>query len=409
MALMPVADALSAVLDGATAVARRERGARRRASPGAGARSRRRCGPSRRRRCRRWTAMRCAPPTSPPSPARLTVIGEIAAGRPGRRCARHRRGAADLHRRRGAGRRRHRGDPGGHRSRRRHRDRQRGGADSAATSAPPESISTQGDVLLRAGRPAQRPRPLARRRHEPSDAAGAPPAARGDARHRRRTGDAGHRRPARARSSIPTATRCAALARDEGAEVIDLGIAADTVEATTAAIRRARDARRRSAGHHRRRIGRRPRSGQARRSRPKASTIAFWKIAMRPGKPMMHGRLGAMRVIGLPGNPVSSYVCAFLFMVPLIRALCGTRDIGTDPPNPRVLGRDVAANDQREDYLRAHARAPTPTGGWWRRRSTGRIPRCWRSVGGPGADRPAAIRARGDRPARPASSVKLPL
>ncbi len=45
--------------------------------------------------------------------------------------------------------------------------------------------------------------------------------------------------------------------------------------------------------------------------------MAFWRIAMRPGKPMMHGRLGAMRVIGLPGNPVSSYVCGFLFLVPL--------------------------------------------------------------------------------------------
>ena len=51
--------------------------------------------------------------------------------------------------------------------------------------------------------------------------------------------------------------------------------------------------------------------------------MAFWRIAMRPGKPMMHGRLGAMRVIGLPGNPVSSYVCGFLFLVPLIRALSG--------------------------------------------------------------------------------------
>ena len=51
--------------------------------------------------------------------------------------------------------------------------------------------------------------------------------------------------------------------------------------------------------------------------------MAFWRIAMRPGKPMMHGRLGAMRVIGLPGNPVSSYVCGFLFLAPLIRKLSG--------------------------------------------------------------------------------------
>jgi molybdopterin molybdotransferase len=81
-------------------------------------------------------------------------------------------------------------------------------------------------------------------------------------------------------------------------------------------------------------------------------TMAFWRIAMRPGKPMMHGRLGAMRVIGLPGNPVSSYVCAFLFLVPLIRALSGRSDVH-HARETALLGRDVAANDQREDYLRA--------------------------------------------------------
>jgi molybdopterin molybdotransferase len=80
--------------------------------------------------------------------------------------------------------------------------------------------------------------------------------------------------------------------------------------------------------------------------------MSFWKIAMRPGKPMMHGRIGAMRVIGLPGNPVSSYVCAFLFMVPLIRALSG-RSVIHHRRERAVLGRDVGANDVREDYLRA--------------------------------------------------------
>jgi molybdopterin molybdotransferase len=73
---------------------------------------------------------------------------------------------------------------------------------------------------------------------------------------------------------------------------------------------------------------------------------------MRPGKPMMHGRLGGMRVIGLPGNPVSSYVCAFLFLVPLIRALSGRAAIH-HVRETALLGRDVIANDQREDYLRA--------------------------------------------------------
>jgi molybdopterin molybdotransferase len=80
--------------------------------------------------------------------------------------------------------------------------------------------------------------------------------------------------------------------------------------------------------------------------------MAFWRIAMRPGKPMMHGRLGAMRVIGLPGNPVSSYVCGFLFLAPLIRALSG-RAVIHHAPEQAILGRDVAANDLREDYLRA--------------------------------------------------------
>jgi molybdopterin molybdotransferase len=67
---------------------------------------------------------------------------------------------------------------------------------------------------------------------------------------------------------------------------------------------------------------------------------------------MMHGRLGAMRVIGLPGNPVSSYVCGFLFLVPLIRVLSGRSDIH-HRGETALLGRDVAANDLREDYLRA--------------------------------------------------------
>ena len=73
---------------------------------------------------------------------------------------------------------------------------------------------------------------------------------------------------------------------------------------------------------------------------------------MRPGKPMMHGRLGAMRVVGVPGNPVSSYVCTFLFVVPLIRALSGLKTVN-HVRDAALLGRDVGANDQREDYLRA--------------------------------------------------------
>src|SRR6478672_5312752 len=142
-----------------------------------------------------------------------------------------------------------------------------------------------------------------------------------------------------------------ALARAEGAEVVDLGIAADTVAATAQGIRRARDAGAdilitmggASVGDH----------DLVKRSlEAEGTTMAFWRIAMRPGKPMMHGRLGAMRVIGLPGNPVSSYVCGFLFLVPLIRALAGRADVH-HARETALLGRDVAGNDMREDYLRA--------------------------------------------------------
>jgi molybdopterin molybdotransferase len=142
-----------------------------------------------------------------------------------------------------------------------------------------------------------------------------------------------------------------ALARAAGAETIDLGIAADTVEATTRGIRRARDSGAdilittggASVGDH----------DLVKQSlEAEGVAMAFWRIAMRPGKPMMHGRLGAMRVIGLPGNPVSSYVCGFLFLVPLIRKLSGQTAIHHRRETAR-LGRDVSANDGREDYLRA--------------------------------------------------------
>jgi molybdopterin molybdotransferase len=73
---------------------------------------------------------------------------------------------------------------------------------------------------------------------------------------------------------------------------------------------------------------------------------------MRPGRPLMHGRLGLMHVLGLPGNPVSSYVCAFLFLVPLIRRMSGRTDL-TTPTEAAVLGVDLPENDERADYLRA--------------------------------------------------------
>jgi molybdopterin molybdotransferase len=80
--------------------------------------------------------------------------------------------------------------------------------------------------------------------------------------------------------------------------------------------------------------------------------IDFWKVAMRPGKPVMAGRLGDAIVIGLPGNPSSAFVTAFLFLLPLVRHLAGSKT-----PLPEVLAAhsatDLPAGGPRTDYFRA--------------------------------------------------------
>ena len=80
-------------------------------------------------------------------------------------------------------------------------------------------------------------------------------------------------------------------------------------------------------------------------------SVDFWRIAMRPGKPLMFGRYREMPMLGLPGNPVSALVCAILFLVPAIAAMQG---LSAPIRITRArLGRALGANDQREDYLRA--------------------------------------------------------
>ena len=81
-------------------------------------------------------------------------------------------------------------------------------------------------------------------------------------------------------------------------------------------------------------------------------SIDFWRIALRPGKPMMAGRLGKAVVLGLPGNPVSAFVTAILFVKPLIAHLAGAAD-PFPTPIPAMLGEDLPANGPRIDYLRA--------------------------------------------------------
>jgi molybdopterin molybdotransferase len=147
------------------------------------------------------------------------------------------------------------------------------------------------------------------------------------------------------------------LARAQGAKVIDLGIVPDRLAETAAAVRRARDLGAdilvTSGGAS---VGEYDLVQQALSAEGLA--LSFWKVALRPGKPMMHGRLGTMQVLGLPGNPVSAYVCAVLFLIPLIRRLAGRSDVEPQIESA-VLGRDLLANDERTDFLRAKlARRP---------------------------------------------------
>jgi molybdopterin molybdotransferase len=84
--------------------------------------------------------------------------------------------------------------------------------------------------------------------------------------------------------------------------------------------------------------------------------LDFWQIAMRPGKPLMYGRLGRQHVLGLPGNPVSSLVCTRLFVIPLVRALLGLEAEPARPIEARAAV-PLAANGARAHYMRATARS----------------------------------------------------
>lgn len=142
----------------------------------------------------------------------------------------------------------------------------------------------------------------------------------------------------------------AALVRDNGGEVLDLGIAPDRQDAISAAIQRARDAGAdilvtlggASVGDH-----------DLVQSTLKASgmELDFWRIAMRPGKPLMVGSLDGMHVLGLPGNPVASMVTGMLFLEPLLRRLAHLPERRREVQG--ITARPLAANDQRQDYLRA--------------------------------------------------------
>lgn len=142
----------------------------------------------------------------------------------------------------------------------------------------------------------------------------------------------------------------AAIARDNGAEVIDLGIVRDDKAAIAAAVAKARAAGAdvlvtlggASVGDHDLVQSALVESGMV---------LDFWQIAMRPGKPLMVGSLHGMTVLGLPGNPVSSLVCALLFLEPLLRHL-GRLPRRNRSGQARTVTA-LAANDKRQDYVRA--------------------------------------------------------
>ena len=133
-----------------------------------------------------------------------------------------------------------------------------------------------------------------------------------------------------------------------GGEAVDLGILPDTAEAVASIADKAVGADLvvtlggASVGDHdlvQKALG------------PRGFALDFWKIAMRPGKPLIFGRLGTVPLLGLPGNPVSTLVCALLFLRPAIAAMLGAPDEATLVT--AKLSGDLKENDARQDYVRA--------------------------------------------------------
>lgn len=140
----------------------------------------------------------------------------------------------------------------------------------------------------------------------------------------------------------------AAMIARWGGEAIDLGLLPDTVEAFSGLHEKARGADLlitlggASVGDH---------DLVQRALAPKGFALDFWKIAMRPGKPLIFGHLQRMPFLGLPGNPVSTLVCAHLFVRPALAAMLGMAD-DTHVLSARLATR-LGANDTRQDYIRA--------------------------------------------------------
>jgi molybdopterin molybdotransferase len=158
----------------------------------------------------------------------------------------------------------------------------------------------------------------------------------------------------RASHQLPSsnAPMLAALLNGPDAEVEDLGIAPDDLEAIVAAVGRASDADiilttgGASVGDH---DLVKPAFEAA------GARLDFWKVAMRPGKPLMAGMLGRQIILGLPGNPVSAFVTASLFAKPLIAALGGAAE-PLSAPRVAALAAPIPENGERAHYMRGRWR-----------------------------------------------------
>jgi molybdopterin molybdotransferase len=148
-------------------------------------------------------------------------------------------------------------------------------------------------------------------------------------------------------SSVPAGL--AALIEAQGGEPMSLGIAKDTPESLITLLRTgsAADILVTIGGAS---VGERDLVSAALHS--EGLELDFWKIAMRPGKPLLYGRLGQQRVLGVPGNPVAALICGLVFLVPMLHRLLGLRE-GAQCRLEAVLGEALEANGPREHYMRA--------------------------------------------------------
>ena len=148
-------------------------------------------------------------------------------------------------------------------------------------------------------------------------------------------------------SSVPYGL--AALIEAHGGEAMSLGIARDEPESlvTLARSGSAADILVTIGGAS---VGERGLVASALKS--EGLELDFWKIAMRPGKPLLYGRLGSQRVLGVPGNPVSALVTAHMFLVPMLELMLGLARKKVPEPEA-VLGEAIQANGEREHYMGA--------------------------------------------------------